>query len=223
MAAGGPGGRGRFITLEGGEGAGKSTQARRLTEALTAQGIDCLLTREPGGSKGAEEIRALLVNGEPGRWSAITEALLLTAARRDHLERTVLPALAAGRWVVCDRFADSTLAYQGYGAGLPLEDLRALFRLALGGVVPDLTLVFDLPVEIGLARAANRAGGAAAGDEDRFERMEREFHQRLRAGFLAIAAAEPQRCAVIDAAADMDSVTGDIVAITRARLPEARL
>lgn len=211
-------GRGRFITLEGGEGAGKSTQARRLAEALAARGVDCLLTREPGGSPGAEEIRALLVNGEPGRWSPTTEALLLTAARRDHLERTVQPALAAGRWVVCDRFSDSTLAYQGYGAGLPLDDLRALFRLALGGFRPDLTLVFDLPVDVGLARAAARAGG-----EDRFERMGRDFHQRLRDGFLAIAAAEPERCAVIDAGADVDAVTVDVLAAVSARLPESAL
>ena len=215
MAAAQAGERGRFITLEGGEGAGKSTQARRLAQALAACGVDCLLTREPGGSPGAEEIRALLVNGEPGRWSAATEALLLTAARRDHLERTVEPALAAGRWVVCDRFSDSTLAYQGYGAGLPLDDLRALFRLALGGFSPDLTLVFDLPVDVGLARAAARAGG-----EDRFERMGRDFHQRLRDGFLAIAAAEPERCAVIDAGADVDTVAADVLAVVRARLPE---
>ncbi|HRQ82539.1 MAG TPA: dTMP kinase [Azospirillaceae bacterium] len=208
--------RGRFITLEGGEGAGKSTQARRLAEALAARGVDCLLTREPGGSPGAEEIRALLVNGEPGRWSPTTEALLLTAARRDHLERTVQPALAAGRWVVCDRFSDSTLAYQGYGAGLPLDDLRTLFRLALGDFMPDLTLVFDLPVDVGLGRATARAGG-----EDRFERMGRDFHQRLRDGFRAIAAAEPERCAVIDAGADIDAVTADVLAVVSARLPES--
>lgn len=210
--------QGRFITLEGGEGAGKSTQARRLAQALAARGVDCLLTREPGGSPGAEEIRALLVNGEPGRWSAATEALLLTAARRDHLERTVRPALATGRWVVCDRFSDSTLAYQGYGAGLPLDDLRTLFRLALGDFKPDLTLVFDLPVDVGLARAGARAGG-----EDRFERMGRDFHQRLRDGFLAIAAAEPERCAVIDAGADVDAVAADVLAAVRARLPESVL
>lgn len=209
------GGRGRFITLEGGEGAGKSTQARRLAAALATRGVDCLLTREPGGSAGAEEIRGLLVNGDPGRWSPTTEALLLTAARRDHLERTVQPALAAGRWVVCDRFSDSTLAYQGFGAGLPLDNLRTLFRLALDDFAPDLTLVFDLPVEIGLARAAARSGG-----EDRFERMGVDFHQRLRSGFLAIAAAEPERCAVIDAAADIDVVSADVLAAVRARLPE---
>ena len=209
------GGRGRFITLEGGEGAGKSTQARRLAAELAARGVDCLLTREPGGSAGAEEIRGLLVNGDPERWSPTTEALLLTAARRDHLERTVQPALAAGRWVVCDRFSDSTLAYQGFGAGLPLDNLRALFRLALDGFTPDLTLVFDLPVEIGLARAAARSGG-----EDRFERMGVDFHQRLRSGFLAIAAAEPERCAVIDASADIDIVSADVLAAVCARLPE---
>ena len=156
-----------------------------------------------------------MVNGDPERWSPTTEALLLTAARRDHLERTVQPALAAGRWVVCDRFSDSTLAYQGFGAGLPLDHLRALFRLALDGFTPDLTLVFDLPVEIGLARAAARSGG-----EDRFERMGVDFHQRLRSGFLAIAAAEPERCAVIDASADIDIVSADVLAAVCARLPE---
>jgi dTMP kinase len=210
--------RGRFITLEGGEGAGKTTQARRLVDALTARGLDVVLTREPGGSTGAEEIRALLVNGEPGRWSGVTEALLLTAARRDHLERTVWPALDAGRWVICDRFCDSTLAYQGYGAGLDLAALRGLFAFALGDFAPDLTLVFDMPAQIGLERAATRAGG-----EDRFERMGVAFHERLRRGFLDIAAAEPGRCAVIDAAAGMDTVTAQALAAVAARLPESGL
>ncbi len=135
--------KGRFITLEGGEGAGKSTQLRRLAETLAktlaARGIDVLTTREPGGSKGAEEIRALLVSGDTGRWGPVTEALLHSAARRDHLERTVWPALEAGRWVVCDRFFDSTMAYQGYGLGLGRERIAALQALALDGFRPDLT------------------------------------------------------------------------------------
>lgn len=211
--------RGRFITLEGGEGAGKSTQARRLAAALAALGVDVVLTREPGGSAGAEEIRALLVNGEPGRWSPTAEALLMTAARRDHLERTVWPALAAGRWVVCDRFADSTMVYQGYGPALRdlnggLAALAGLTRFALGDFAPDLTLVFDLPVETGLARAQSRGTG-----EDRFERMGLDFHRRLRDGFLAIAAAEPERCAVIDAAQETEAVTAAVLAVLRARLP----
>lgn len=220
--------RGRFITLEGGEGAGKTTQLRRLVDALKARGVDATATREPGGSPGAEEIRALLVNGEPGRWSPTTEALLMTAARRDHLERTVWPALDAGRWVVCDRFIDSTMAYQGYAGGGDLAALAALTRFALGGFAPDLTLIFDLPVETGLARAKARAGGGSgagpegAAAEDRFERMGPAFHRRLRDGFLHIAATEPQRCAVVDADADADAVTAAMLAVVAERLPEFR-
>ncbi|WP_372398778.1 dTMP kinase [Azospirillum sp. HJ39] len=201
--------RGRFVTLEGGEGAGKSTQLRRLAdslrEALRAGGIDLVTTREPGGSPGAEEIRGLLVTGETGRWSPVTEALLHTAARRDHLERTVWPALEAGRWVLCDRFFDSTMAYQGYGLGLGRELVETLQRAALGGFRPDLTLILDIEVETGLRRAASRHGG-----EDRYERMDIGFHQRLRDGFLDIARREPERCAVIDADADPDTVEARI-------------
>jgi dTMP kinase len=205
--------RGRFITLEGGEGAGKSTQLRLLAEALSARGLDTLVTREPGGSKGAEEIRALLVSGETGRWSPTTEALLHTAARRDHLERAVWPALEAGRWVICDRFFDSTMAYQGYGLGLGREFIAALQALALGEFRPDLTLILDLPVEQGLARAAARHGG-----EDRYERMDPAFHRTLRNGFLDIAAREPGRCAVIDAAQSPDAVHAAILDVVARRL-----
>jgi len=204
--------RGRFITVEGGEGAGKSTQVALLVAALKRAGIDGLATREPGGSPGAEAIRRLLLEGETERWDAIDETLLFFAARRDHVAQTIRPALEAGRCVVCDRFTDSTIAYQGYGRGLPLAELRALQRFALGDFVPDLTLLLDLPVAEGLARAASR------GATDRFERLDRDFHQRLRNGFLAIAAAEPERCTVIDASAGVDVVHRAIIAVVSARL-----
>jgi dTMP kinase len=206
---------GRFITLEGGEGAGKTTQIRRLAEALRADGQDVLVTREPGGSPGAEEIRGLIVSGEPGRWDPVTEALLLYAARRDHLERTIRPALAAGRWVLCDRFADSTMAYQGYGHGLGRQAVLDLHRASIGDCRPDLTLILDLPVEVGLRRAAERGGAGRA--EDRFERMGCAFHQRLREGFLDIARHEPGRCRIVDAARDPDAVAADLIAAVRSR------
>ncbi|WP_029007005.1 dTMP kinase [Azospirillum halopraeferens] len=205
--------RGRFITLEGGEGAGKSTQLRLLADALTACGVAVVTTREPGGSPGAEEIRGLLVAGETGRWGAMTEALLHTAARRDHLERTVWPALDAGRWVLCDRFFDSTMAYQGYGLGLGRGPIEALQRVALDGAAPDLTLILDLPVETGLERARARRGG-----EDRYERMDVAFHRRLRDGFLDIARREPRRCAVIDAAHPVEAVQVAVLDVVTRRL-----
>jgi len=154
----------------------------------------------------------LLLDGENERWDAVSEALLLYAARRDHVARTIQPAIAAGRWVVCDRFTDSTIAYQGYGRGLPLDNLAVLQHFALGDFRPDLTLILDLPVAEGLSRAASRASRA-----DRFERLDPQFHQRLRDGFLAIAKAEPERCAMIDAAADAGSVHRAIVATVAAR------
>ena len=193
--------RGRFITLEGGEGAGKSTQARRLVERLSGLGHQVVLTREPGGSPGAEALRALLVEGEADRWSPLSETLLMYAARADHLERTIRPALARGAWVICDRFLDSTRAYQGAGGGVTVDLIAALERSVVGADAPDLTLVFDLPVEAGLARAAGRAGGEA-----RFEGKGAEFHQRLRAAFLDIARREPDRCVVVDAAPGPDAV-----------------
>ncbi|MCX7356362.1 MAG: dTMP kinase [Alphaproteobacteria bacterium] len=195
--------RGRFITFEGGEGAGKSTQLRLLTDALAAAGVDVVATREPGGSLGAEKIRKLLVTGEPGRWDAETEALLHFAARRDHLTRTIWPALEHGAWVLCDRFADSTMAYQGYGQGLGRQHVEDLYRLVVGDFVPDLTLVIDVPAEHGLKRADARAG-----NETRYERMGGAFHARLREAFLDIAKREPQRCVVIDGSGAVDSVAG---------------
>jgi dTMP kinase len=205
--------RGRFITVEGGEGAGKSTQVPLLVAALEQAGIPALATREPGGSPAAEAIRGLLLEGPRERWDAAGEALLLNAARRDHVARLIRPALESGLWVVCDRFADSTLAYQGYGGGLPVADIAALHRFALGEFGPDLTLVLDLPVETGLARIAARMGPA-----DRFERLDRAFHERLRQGFLAIAAAEPLRCVLIDASAAAATVHREIRGAVAERL-----
>jgi len=207
---------GRFITLEGGEGAGKSTQIARLSASLRDMGREVTATREPGGSLGAEEIRRLVVTGDPGRWGAMTEALLHTAARRDHLERMVWPALERGAWVISDRFFDSTVAYQGWGHGLGAETMWALQRVALGPFRPDLTLILDIPVEIGLARADARRG-----TETRYESMAHDFHQRLRDGYLKIAEAEPERCAVIDATRGVDEVAAEILAVVRSRLSPA--
>lgn len=205
--------QGRFITLEGGEGAGKSTQISRLAGDLETLGVDVVCTREPGGSTGAEHIRALLVEGDVGRWQPMTEALLHFAARADHVDKVIRPAVDAGKWVLCDRFADSTLAYQGYGHGLGPETIHDLYRLVLGDFRPDLTIILDLDVEIGLGRAADRAGV-----EDRYERMNVDFHQRLRDGFLAIAKAEPERCAVIDAGLAADDVYAVLREVVSERL-----
>ena len=193
--------RGRFITIEGGEGAGKTTQVGLLMAALERARIAARATREPGGSPGGEAIRRLLLEGESGRWEAVGEALLLIAARSDHVTRLIAPSLAQGIWVVSDRFADSTLAYQGYGKGFVLEDLAALHRVALGDFVPDLTVILDLPAEIGLARAAARASLG-----DRFERLDRAFHERLRQGFRQIAAENGGRCVLIDGSDDPQTV-----------------
>ena len=205
--------RGRFVTLEGGEGAGKTTQRGLLAAALRRAGIGAVETREPGGAPGAEEIRKLLVSGAPERWDAMTETLLHFAARRDHLVHTVWPALEAGSWVVSDRFADSTRAYQGYGHGLGLPVVETLYRVVVGDFVPDLTIVLDVPVAAGIARTRGRDGA-----EDRYERMDRGFHERLRAGFLEIAAAEPTRCVVIDATAAAETVHAGILDAVRSRL-----
>ena len=209
--------RARFITLEGGEGAGKSTQARLLGAALEDCGVKTLITREPGGAPGAEAIRGLLLDGEVGRWEPLTEAILHNAARHEHVVRTIAPALAAGRWVICDRFSDSTAAYQGHGQGVVEESLAALQQLAVGDLVPDLTLVLDIPVSEGQARIARRTEGEGA-SANRYERMEAAFHERLRAGFLDIAAREPGRCALIDASHDIAAVHTAIRDAVRERL-----
>ncbi len=197
--------RGRFITLEGGEGTGKSTQSRRLCSALDAHGFAPIMTREPGGSPGAEDIRRLLVDGEPGRWTSLGETLLLFAARADHIAHTIEPALASGRWVVCDRFTDSTYAYQGAGRGLARETIRRVEAIAVGNFKPDLTLILDLPADQGLARAASR--GPA---ESRFEKFDNGFHEKLRQAFLDIARRHPERCVVIDASGSPDDVAARI-------------
>lgn len=208
---------GRFITFEGGEGAGKSTQVRRLAARLESRGVDVLMTREPGGSPGAETLRGLLVTGDADRWSPMAETLILYAAREDHLRRTIRPALDAGRWVLCDRFADSTRAYQGAAGGTDPAFIRALEDAVVGPTAPDLTLVLDMPADVGLARAAGRGEGEA-----RFESKGLAFHQRLRDGFLAIARAEPNRCAVVDAAGDMDAVEQAIWTAVVARFSDLR-
>lgn len=192
---------GRFITVEGGEGSGKSTQARLLARKLAVAGVDVAATREPGGAPGAEALRPLLVEGSIRRWTPMTEVLLHYAARRDHLDHTVLPALESGTWVVSDRFADSTLVYQGYGQGLDPEIIASLHRLVVGAFAPDLTLILDVPVDVGLTRAKRRAGR-----EDRYERMGEDFHRRLREGFLEIARREPGRCRLIDASDTVERV-----------------
>ena len=196
---------GRFISLEGGEGTGKSTQARRLAAALQQRGIAVVTTREPGGAPGAEEIRKLMVTGEPGRWDVMTETLLAYAARADHVARTIGPALVAGKWVISDRFSDSTFAYQGVGRGLDRETIRRIDSAVLDDFKPDLTLVLDLDVSTGLERALVR--GPA---ENRFEKFGAEFHERLRQAFLDIARRNPERCRLIDASGSEDQVAAAI-------------
>jgi dTMP kinase len=199
---------GRFITLEGGEGVGKSTQARALAEALFERGHDVLMTREPGGSEGAEAIRALLLGGAVDRWSAASEALLFAAARADHVERTIRPALAEGRVVLCDRFVDSTLAYQGAAGGIDGAALRQLHAIGSGGLMPDRTLVLLLPPEEGAARAALRDREVG----DRFARRDAGFHQRVAEAFAALAASEPDRVKAVDASGPVDAVTARLLA-----------
>jgi dTMP kinase len=205
---------GRFITLEGGEGTGKSTQVKRLAAALQAKGLKTLVTREPGGSPGAEEIRKLMVEGEPGRWDPITETLLAYAARADHVARTIGPALLADTWVISDRFSDSTYAYQGVGRGVERETIRRIDSAVLDDFAPDLTLVLDLDVTTGLGRA-----NARAGSENRFEKFGPEFHERLRQAFLEIARRNPERCRVIDAGGSEDQVADLILAAVMRRFP----
>jgi dTMP kinase len=202
---------GRFITLEGGEGAGKSTQAKKLAAALARLGIEALVTREPGGSPGAEDIRALLVEGAPGRWDALTETLLVYAARADHVARTIGPALLADKWVVCDRFSDSTFAYQGVGRGIDRETIRRIDSAVLDDFKPDFTLMLDLDAQTGLGRARARGGA------DRFERFGLDFHERLRQAFLDIARRHGERCVVIDARGDEEVVAAAILDAVRRR------
>jgi len=191
----------RFITLEGGEGTGKSTQAKRLCAALQTHGIASIVTREPGGSPGAEEIRKLLVQGERERWDGLAETLLVFAARTDHIARTIKPALASGKWVICDRFTDSTYVYQGVGRGLDRETIRRIESASVGDFKPELTLILDLPVSVGLERA-----GARHSAESRFEKFDAAFHEKLRAAFRDIANRHAERCVLIDAQGSEDEV-----------------
>ena len=200
---------GRLITFEGGDGAGKSTQIVRLADWLGGLDVPVVCTREPGGTTEAEAIRGLLVSGESD-WDALTEAMLHYAARREHAEKRIRPALAAGTWVLSDRFFDSTVAYQCYGQGVAPEDEAVLRRLAIGALRPDLTLLLDLPVETGRDRARGR-------QKSRYEEMNDELHLRVRAGFLEIARREPERVAVIDAGKDPDSVAAAVQAVVAGR------
>jgi len=201
--------QGKFITLEGGEGAGKSTQVKRLASFLSDKGIEVVLTREPGGSEGAEEIRNLLVSGSKNRWDAMTEVLLFSAARRNHLQSKILPAVNAGKWVISDRFADSTMAYQGYGYarnGVSKDIINTLYSMIAGDFQPNLTFILDLPVETGFARVAAR------GEEiSRFEQMDIDFHNHLRNAYINIAKENPDRCRLIDASKNEDEVFSDII------------
>lgn len=211
--------RGRFITLEGGEGAGKSVQARRLTGRLRELGLSVVLTREPGGSPGAEALREVILSGAAARFGVMGEALLFSAARIDHVDNTIAPALQRGDWVVCDRFADSTRAYQGVAGQLDPDLLDSLERVAVGECRPDLTLILDLPAADGLARAAARRGQGR--EADRFESESLAFHETLRQAYLSIARGEPERCAVVDAGAGEDEVAEAIWAVVCARLAGA--
>lgn len=206
---------GLFITLEGGEGTGKSTQARRLATLLRGRGRDVVETREPGGSPGAEAVRHVLLSGAAQPLGPAAEALLFAAARTDHVDRLIRPALMAGRDVVCDRFIDSTRVYQGAVGAVAPELLDALEALAAGTTLPDLTIVLDVPPDIGLARAAARGKGAVA---DRFEQEGAAYHAAVRDAFLARAAAAPERCVVVDATADADAVAEAVARIVAERL-----
>ena len=202
----------KFISLEGGEGTGKSTQADLLTQSLRAWGVEVEKTHEPGGTDSGEEIRKLIVSGRAERWDAMCESLLYFIDRRHHMVNVIWPALKCGRWVVCDRFVDSTMAYQSYGLRLGREKVTELHETVIDGFSPSLTLILDLPIEIGLARVRQR------GEVDRYESMDLAFHQRIRDGFLDIARREPERCAVIDAGPAHEEVHANILGVVRGRL-----
>ena len=198
-----------FITLEGGEGSGKSTQIKLLAEWLNELGVDHLCTREPGGAPGAEEIRTMVLTGDVDRWTPMTEVLLYTAARSDHVERVIVPSLEAGKWVLCDRFADSSIAYQGAGRGVGVEKVKALQKLVLDQLKPDLTLVLDLSIEVGLSRAMSREDDKVV-KEDRIERMGAALHKQTRDVFLEIASEESDRCVVVDADKSVDELQQEL-------------
>lgn len=207
--------RGLFITFEGGEGAGKSTQSRRLKSALEEKGYDVVLTREPGGTPEAEKIRDLLVQRDGGNWTPMAECLLFFAARQMHVETLIKPAITSGKIVICDRFTDSTIAYQGYGHGFDISIIHQMETLTLNGFKPDLTFILDLPVEDGLARSLRQKNVADGKEntEDRFEKLKRDFHEKLRQGFLSIAREEPERCVVVDALTGPDEISDKIISL----------
>ncbi|HRI77617.1 MAG TPA: dTMP kinase [Alphaproteobacteria bacterium] len=212
--------KGVFITLEGGDGTGKSTQIRLLAAALAAAGIDAVTTREPGGTPQAERIRNLLLQRDSGNFDPLTEAMLMFSARREHLVNKIWPSMEAGQWVISDRFADSTRAFQGYGMGLDAALIEKLYTLVAGDFQPDLTLIFDIEPEAGLARSMkhmSQTANVTESTEDRYERMGLAFHTRLREGFLSIAKQNPQRCVVVDAAADIQSVHRHVLDIVTRR------
>lgn len=210
----------RLISFEGGDGSGKSTQLKLLEEYLGAQGRPCLSTREPGGTALGRTIRRVLLEAAEEEVCSPTELFLYLADRAQHVQRVIRPAMESGKIVLCDRFTDSTLAYQGYGRGIDLNRLRELNRMASEGIAPDLTLLLDCPVEIGLSRTARRGSGQRPGKkrEDRFEREEIEFHERVRRGFLELARAEPERIFVLDASRPVEAVSMEIRKIVDARL-----
>lgn len=210
--------RGRFITFEGGEGTGKSTHAALLAERLKSFGVGVHLTREPGGSPGAEIMRYVILSGVAKPLGAEAEAMLFAAARDDHLKTVIRPALERGVWVICDRFADSTRVYQGVAGDVDSRSIRALERIIVGETKPDLTFILDVPVKTGMERAAKRRGGNGA---DRFENEATTFHEKLRDGFLMLAASEPERCVLIDATASRDEVAEQIWRVVNERFDPA--
>lgn len=210
---------GLFVTFEGGEGAGKSTQIRLLAESLKARGLDVVTTREPGGSPGAEAVRHVVLSGAAEDYGTRMEALLFAAARSDHVEELIRPALTDGKVVLCDRFMDSSRVYQGVTGNLEPAFIEALERVAINGVVPDCTLILDLPATVGLARARARAGETDNSTPDRFEKEELETHEKRREAFLDIAEREPLRCRVIDATRDQAEIAEQILAIVDPLLP----
>jgi len=210
-----PSGRGRFITFEGGEGSGKSTQIKTLADRLSTAKLRTIVTREPGGSPGAEIMRHLVLSGVGKLLGPDAETLLFAAARDDHVRTVIMPALNQGTWVLCDRFSDSTRAYQGSLGSVPAGLINAMQRVTIGDLKPDLTIILDLPVEIGLQRAAARRGSGAP---DRFEGENLRFHEGLREAYRNIAAEEPARCVLIDANSDPDTVAGRVWTALRDRL-----
>ncbi len=212
--------RGTFISFEGGEGAGKTTQINRLAEFLTMQGHKVVTTREPGGTPEAEAIRNLLVQRGELNWPPLSETLMMFAARAVHIEKVIKPALEEGKILICDRFSDSTYAYQGYGRGLSIEKIKEIDSIVTGNLTPDLTFILDIDVNIGLARSNKRlaANKGYEKTEDRFERMDTVFHEKLRSGFLEIGEKNKKRCVVINAAQSIDEIFSEIKQITQSRL-----